>query len=86
MKSDKTGITSMRALSLLLGTTFLTALPATAYAQDAAAPAPQSAPQADTIRSITVNGAQRLEADTIRSYIRLRIGDTYTQQAGDQAL
>lgn len=79
----------MRALSFLLGSTFLTALPASAFAQDAAvetqtAPAPQ--PQADTIRSITVNGAQRLEPDTIRSYIKLRIGEPYSQQAADQAL
>ena len=38
------------------------------------------------IRSITVLGAQRLEPSTILSYIKLRIGDPYTQAAADQAL
>lgn len=51
---------------------------------------PQSAvpprAQADTIRSITVNGSQRLEPDTIRSYIKLRINDVYSQADADQAL
>lgn len=40
----------------------------------------------DVITSVSVQGAQRLEADTIRSYVRLRVGDTYTQALGDQAL
>ena len=48
------------------------------------APAPVEAEVA--IRSITVTGAQRLEADTIRSYIKLRLGQPYTQVAADQAL
>ena len=105
MKSEKTGLAkkrfSLRALGLLMGSTFLTALPVSAFAQDAVPnnsvqtpvppqTAPQSdtapAPQRDVIRSITVNGSQRLEADTVRSYIKLRIGDVYTQQAADQAL
>ena len=85
----------LNVIGLLLGTTSLTALPAHAQqvadtaAQQTTAPVPQSpatAPQADVIRSITVNGAQRLEPDTVRSYIKLRVGDVYTQQAADQAL
>ncbi|WP_164116884.1 outer membrane protein assembly factor BamA [Sphingorhabdus sp. Alg239-R122] len=66
-------------------------MPSAVLAQDGVAtetqanPAPV-VPQQDVIRSITVNGAQRLEPDTIRSYIRLRIGDVYTQQSADQAL
>ncbi len=91
MKSVNTGFNSMRALSFLLGSTFLTALPSHAYAQNAAQVPPAQSPsamvpQGDTVRSITVTGSQRLEADTVRSYIKLRIGDIYTQQAGDQAL
>ena len=51
---------------------------------------PESAPVAPApthvIRSITVVGNQRLEADTVRSYVRLRPGDTYTSADLDQAL
>ncbi|HEY9090279.1 outer membrane protein assembly factor BamA [Parasphingorhabdus sp.] len=49
----------------------------------AAAPAAESA---DIIRSIVVNGSQRLEAGTVLSYMKLRVGQTYTQEAADQAL
>ncbi|WP_226017860.1 outer membrane protein assembly factor BamA [Novosphingobium sp. FKTRR1] len=55
----------------------------------AAAPAPvQSAPAAPAvaIRSITIEGAQRLESDTILSYIRMRVGDVYSQSSADQVL
>jgi outer membrane protein insertion porin family len=78
--------------ALLMGTTILAGLPQVAMAQTApvpvAAPAPAAeAPAvADTIRSITVVGSQRLEPDTIRTYVKLRIGQPYTQSAGDQAL
>ncbi len=54
-----------------------------------AAPAPAAAapqPAAEPITSIAVTGAQRLEPDTIRSYIKLRIGQPYTQGAADEAL
>ncbi|WP_254913002.1 outer membrane protein assembly factor BamA [Novosphingobium sp. B 225] len=76
----------------LLGTTILAGVPSLALAQTApaapAAPAaePAPAPVGDTIQSITVTGAQRLEPDTIRSYIKMRIGQTYTQVVGDMAL
>ena len=42
--------------------------------------------QGDVIRSISVQGVQRLEPNTILSYVRLRPGDTYTTAAADQAL
>jgi len=82
------------AAAALLGTTFLTV---PAYAQTAAstpaaaapAPAPEAAapaPEPDKIQTITVVGMQRLEPDTIRSYIRLRYGEPYSQVAADQAL
>jgi outer membrane protein insertion porin family len=80
------------ALTLLCGTV-LGGVPAAAFAQDAAttaAPAAPAAaapaPQSDVIRSIAVAGAQRLEPNTIVSYIRLRTGQVYTQAAADQAL
>jgi len=78
------------ALTLLCGTV-LGGMPAAAFAQDAAATAATPAtaapaPQSDVIRSISVAGAQRLEPNTIVSYIRLRTGQVYTQAAADQAL
>jgi outer membrane protein insertion porin family len=47
---------------------------------------PVVAAPVETIQSITVVGTQRLEADTVRSYIRLRTGQPWTQVAADQAL
>ncbi|HEX8055216.1 MAG TPA: outer membrane protein assembly factor BamA, partial [Novosphingobium sp.] len=81
----------------LLGTTILAGQPvyAQAAAQGSAAPAaPAAAPAAPAaaapvvmpIKTLTVVGAQRLEPDTILSYIKLRVGQDYTQTAADQAL
>ena len=50
------------------------------------APAPIPAAEADVIQSITVVGTQRLEGDTVRSYIRLRTGQSWSQVVADQAL
>ncbi|MCJ2177012.1 outer membrane protein assembly factor BamA [Novosphingobium album (ex Hu et al. 2023)] len=72
--------------AVLLGTTVLAGVPEAAFAQDAA-PAPQAVPAAEqTIQSIQVTGAERLEAQTVMSYIKLRIGQPYTKAAADQAL
>lgn len=94
MKSDNNLASGLRALTLLMGTSMLAGVPVSAMAQEAPATTPtaptQAAPtpsaSAQTIRSITVNGSQRIEPDTVRSYIQLRIGDPYTQEAADQAL
>lgn len=51
---------------------------------ETATPAP--APSRNTIRSVSVTGAERLEPTTILSYIRLRIGDEYSSSAADEAL
>ncbi len=81
--------TRARRLALvLLGGTMLAGLPVAVLAQDApttAAPAPVAAQQ-DIVRTINVVGSERLEAQTILSYIRLRPGDVYTQAAADQAI
>ncbi|MBO9575582.1 MAG: outer membrane protein assembly factor BamA [Sphingobium sp.] len=63
------------------------AAPATPPAPAAAAPEAAS-PVATTwtIRSLAVQGSQRLEADTVLSYTKLRIGGTYTQEVGDEAV
>ncbi|HJS10693.1 POTRA domain-containing protein, partial [Sphingopyxis sp.] len=50
------------------------------------APAPEAAPAATTVKSITVVGNQRLEAQTILSYLRLRVGQQYDRSILDQAL
>uniref|UniRef100_UPI0008296E26 outer membrane protein assembly factor BamA n=1 Tax=Erythrobacter sp. CCH5-A1 TaxID=1768792 RepID=UPI0008296E26 len=55
-------------------------------AQPAPAPTPAPAARANTIRSISVVGAERLEATTILSYIRLRVGQEYTAAAADEAI
>ena len=63
----------------------IAAQPVAAAATAAPAPAPVvEAPQ--LVQTISVVGAQRLEPDTIRSYVRLRIGQPYTQAGADQAL
>ncbi len=82
-----------RSLNIrLLGSTALAAL---LLAVSAAPVAAQTAPKApvavavaapETIQSVTVIGTQRLEPDTVRSYIRLRAGQPWTQAAADQAL
>jgi len=62
------------------------AQPAPAQAAPAPAPAPASTPRANTIRTITVVGAERLEPNTILSYVRLRVGQEYTAAAADEAI
>ena len=87
--------------AILLGCTMLAGVPANAQdapppdpqagapapaATSAPSPAPAPAEQGDIIQTIAVAGAQRLEPETIVSYIRLRPGDRYTAAAADQAL
>jgi len=78
--------------AVLLGTTILAGTPGVVLAQSAgpATPAPAAAaapaPAQVQIVSINVLGNQRLEPQTIMSYIKLRIGQPYSQVAADQAL
>jgi len=62
--------------------------PAPAASTPAASGTPAPAPVATrgTINSIRVDGAQRLEQDTVLSYTRLRVGAAYTQETLDAAL
>lgn len=63
------------------------AQPEAAGSQDSPAPASSaSLQQQDVVRTIRVSGAQRLEPETIASYVRIRPGDVYTQALGDQTL
>ena len=55
-----------------------------AFGQSAAAPA---APAADgIIKTVNVTGSQRLEPDTVRSYVKLRAGAKYNTELLDQAI
>ncbi len=74
-----------RLLPMLLSGTILAGISVPAYAQEAPAVEPVL-PVDNTIRSIVVNGSQRLESGTVLSYMKLRVGQTYTQEAADQAL
>lgn len=61
---------------------------APAAAQESAAPPPEAdkAQSNRTIRSIAVKGTERLEPNTVLSYVGLRVGDVYTPAAADAAL
>ena len=97
MGSKSRTINASHYAAALLGCTMLAGLPLAASAQDEeavanppaqAAPAPAVTQQQEgtIIRQIAVSGAQRLEPETIVSYIQLRPGDRYTAAAADQAL
>lgn len=84
-------------LPLLLVGTMLGGVPATAIAQRPApatpvdlnaTPTPPAAPVTDggTITSIQVVGSQRIEPETVRSYLKLRPGGTYTRESLDEAI
>ena len=81
-----------RVAAALMAGTILAGLPGQLAAQQAAppaVPAPAAAPApatSETVRTLTVAGSQRLEPNTILSYIRLRAGDPWNQAAGDQVL
>ena len=84
--------TSGRFAVALLGTSILAGVPVVAGAQEApaavqpAADPAAPAPVQTIIQSIAVEGSQRLEPDTIMSYIKLRIGQPYSEAAADEAL
>ncbi|MGE3746099.1 MAG: outer membrane protein assembly factor BamA [Sphingomonadaceae bacterium] len=75
----------------LLASTILGTQPVFAQAQQRpalpSAPVTSMVPQiSGTIQTITVEGAQRLEPDTVRSYIDLKPGQPYDRESLDQAL
>jgi outer membrane protein insertion porin family len=91
-----------RLCSALLVGTILGGLGVPAFAQETPAPdqaqppattesalpgAPLVAPQpTGTIRSLAVAGNQRLEPETVISYMKLRVGEPYTRERLDEAL
>jgi len=91
------GLQGRRMLSLLMVGTMLAGLPVAANGQRPSRPAPvdlttaptppRAAPtQGSTITSINVIGSQRIEPETVRSYLKLRPGGPYTQELGDEAI
>jgi len=60
--------------------------PAAAPAATSAAGAEAIANASGIIRSVAVTGAERLEADTVRSYAELRAGEPYDREKLDTAL
>jgi outer membrane protein insertion porin family len=79
-----------RLCSALLVGTILGGLAVPAYAQVPPAPAaaPVASPQAagGVVQSIAISGNQRMEAETVLSYMGLRIGEPYDQERLDQVL
>ncbi len=89
MAGGKSTNSAARLVLGLLSGTMLAGMPVTVLAQDAGqvpAPVAAPAPQKDIIQTVTVVGAERLEQQTILSYIRLRVGQPYSQEDADQAL
>ncbi len=81
----------MRAVAVLLAGTTLSSLPCAAMAQTATrvvADAPAVAPDAPVkvIKSLRVDGSQRIEADTALSYTKLRVGQAFNNESLDQAI
>ncbi len=77
------------AAALLIGTAL--GGPTAAFAQDAVPALPPPVPAAPaaeqrTIRTLSVTGAQRLEADTVRAYSGLAVGQRYDNEALDAAI
>src|SRR3954470_3370069 len=84
-----------RAAATLLAGTMLAGVPlaaaqtapAPAAAAPQATPAPATAPAPQrVIRSLRVEGSQRIEPETVLSYTKLRSGQAYTNETLDQAL
>jgi len=71
--------------SLLLGSAL--AMPALAQQASTLDPQAQAASTVQSVvRSITIRGNERLEPETVRSYLNLAIGDTYDRNRTDMAL
>ena len=62
------------------------ATPAAGAGQQAPAAAPAPAPQQHIIKTLRVNGSERIEPETVLSYTKLRVGQAYDNAALDQAI
>ncbi|HEV7457695.1 MAG TPA: outer membrane protein assembly factor BamA [Roseococcus sp.] len=71
---------------LLLASATLVALPQPFAEAQPRAGAPRAAQSGDVITSVVVRGNQRIEADTIRSYMLVQPGDVYESDRADRSL
>ncbi|KKW91337.1 MULTISPECIES: outer membrane protein assembly factor BamA [Sphingobium] len=79
-------VVALLATTMIAGMSAVPAVAQNAPPAPAPAPVPATTPTAGTIRNIAVTGIQRLEPDTVLSYTKLRVGQTFTQESLDQAL
>ncbi|MCX8132457.1 MAG: outer membrane protein assembly factor BamA [Roseococcus sp.] len=77
--------TTLRVL-LLASACAVGLLPPSAGSQPAARPAARAAETGGPISAVVVRGNQRIEADTIRSYMLLQPGDLYDSDRADRSL
>jgi outer membrane protein insertion porin family len=87
-RRSRLGIALLAGTALAGGSSLANAqegLPPSVSPSAVEAPA-EAAAQPQVIQSVTISGAQRLEPDTIRSYVQLRPGQPYSQAVADQAL
>ena len=91
MTATKVSKFGVRAVAVLLAGTMLSTLPGTASAQLAPrvvadAPAVAADAPVKVIKSLRVDGSQRIESDTALSYTKLRIGQAFNNESLDQAI
>ena len=97
MKATSVTNTAARPAVWLMASTILAGLPIAAAAQTAAPTspppadpaaqaAPAAAPAARVIRTLRVEGSQRIEPETVLSYTKLRVGANFTNETLDQAI
>ena len=95
MKAKNVSIFGLHPATVLLFGTALTPISSPVYAQSTPAtpaqpsvptPVVAAEPDGGIIKSIDVSGSQRIEPDTVRSYVQLRAGQPYNKAALDQAL
>ncbi|MBW7946826.1 MAG: outer membrane protein assembly factor BamA, partial [Sphingomonadaceae bacterium] len=80
--------------ALLVGSALGLSQPVLAQDAQPAEAAPEAAPaaavavaeQSGVVRSITIRGAERLEPETVRSYVGLSVGESYDRNRLDRAL
>lgn len=80
MHRRRTGARLLACLAALLGAALWLAVPVPAAAQTA------PAGSRDIVADVRVEGAQRVEADTVKSYMTLRAGDPFEEGRLDQSL
>ncbi len=71
---------------LLIAVTLVLAPLTAAFGQSAPGQGSPAAGAADTIQAIRIEGTNRIEQDTVRSYLLLKLGDRFTPERMDNSL